>query len=106
MISVSPKRDERVNLAELLDQLGDLGVRSVMVEGGAQILTSFLTERLIDYAAITVAPLFVGGISAMQKGNNCQAATPLPRLTRVAYTPVGPDLILWGEPVWENQTNG
>ena len=48
VLSLSPNGVGRVNLAELLDQLGDRGVRSVMVEGGAQIMTSFLTERLID----------------------------------------------------------
>ncbi len=92
----------RVDLGGLLDQLGAMGVRSLMVEGGAQILTSFLRERLIDYAAITVAPRFVGGVAAVKRADQAQSAPVLPRLANLVSTPVGPDLLLWGKPVWEH----
>ena len=43
---VSMNARGHVNLAALLERLGALGIKSVMVEGGARIITSFLAERL------------------------------------------------------------
>jgi len=51
----------QVNLTALLERLGTLGIASVMVEGGARIITSFLAERLVDHIVLTVAPRLVGG---------------------------------------------
>lgn len=55
-----------VDLAALLVELGKHGVRSVMVEGGAALITSFLRGRLVDRVVITVAPKILGqGIEAV-----------------------------------------
>lgn len=104
LICCAANQTGQVGLAELLDQLGEMGVHSVMVEGGAQILTSFLRERLLDYAAITVAPFFVGGLAAVHRSNG-QSVLALPRLTKLVTTQVGPDSILWGTPVWESRSD-
>lgn len=56
----------RVDLSVLLRELGALGVGSVMVEGGAAVITSFLKERLVDRLAVCVAPKILGsGIEAV-----------------------------------------
>lgn len=89
-IPATPKG--KVNLRALLSRLGELGVRSLMVEGGAQVLTSFLAEGLANYAVITVAPRFTGGLNVI-------AGSPegaLPRLYNVRYTPVDADILIWG----------
>ncbi|MEF3275352.1 MAG: dihydrofolate reductase family protein [Chloroflexus sp.] len=49
-----------VDLAALLAALGERGIASVMVEGGARLLTSLLRERLADTVAITIAPIILG----------------------------------------------
>src|SRR4051812_20679852 len=54
-----------VDLTALLHGLHAAGIRHVMVEGGARIITSFLAARLIDYAVVTIAPRFLGGLSAV-----------------------------------------
>lgn len=55
-----------VELAALLAALAGRGVRSVMVEGGARLITSLLRGRLADRLAVCVAPKILGeGISAV-----------------------------------------
>ena len=89
-----------VDLAALLEHLGQLGVNSLMVEGGAQIITSFLATRLVDQVVLTIAPMLVGGLRVMdylgQAQMNC-----FPRLRQVSYQRLGEDLVLRGEPHWE-----
>jgi len=87
-----------VDLANLLQHLGDKGINSLMVEGGAQIITSFLTARLVDQVVITLAPMLVGGLRVVDRLG--PAMKPFPRLRRLLYQPMGEDLVLWGEPDW------
>ena len=56
----------RVDLVALLTVLRQLGVGSVLVEGGAQMITALLQARLIDRLVVCVAPKILGaGIEAV-----------------------------------------
>ena len=90
-----------VNLTALLERLGDLGINSVMVEGGARIITSFLAERLVDHIVLTVAPRLVGGIRAVRRLTHADPVH-LPRLRNLRYQWLAEDLVLWCDPIWEN----
>jgi riboflavin biosynthesis pyrimidine reductase len=37
-----------------------LGVRTLLVEGGARVITSFLADRLVDRLIVSVSPRIVG----------------------------------------------
>ena len=50
----------RLQVGDVLQTLRDLGIKSLMVEGGARIITSFLSEDVVDTLIITVAPVMVG----------------------------------------------
>ena len=53
-------------MADLLKQLGRMGITSVLVEGGAKIITSLMREGLADKIVLVVAPKFIGeGIEAV-----------------------------------------
>lgn len=54
----------RVDLSRLFAVLYDMGVRKLMVEGGAEILSSVLREGLADRLSIYYAPIVVGGATA------------------------------------------
>jgi 3,4-dihydroxy 2-butanone 4-phosphate synthase/GTP cyclohydrolase II len=86
----------RVSLPALLVWLGEAGLTSVMVEGGAAVITSFLADRLIDHVALTVAPMLVGGV----RGVRDLGAAGFPRLSNLEYEQLGDDLVVWGDPVW------
>lgn len=56
-----PGRTRRVALKRALRVLYANGVTSVMVEGGSEVLGSFLAGRLFDELALFRAPLLLGG---------------------------------------------
>lgn len=62
-IEVLPIRAERgrVSLRDALEALHARGFRSLMVEGGSEVLGSFLAARLVDQVALFRAPLLLGG---------------------------------------------
>ncbi len=49
-----------VTVAGLLGELGDRGVRTLLVEGGGAVLTQFLASGLVDELQLAIAPFFVG----------------------------------------------
>jgi diaminohydroxyphosphoribosylaminopyrimidine deaminase/5-amino-6-(5-phosphoribosylamino)uracil reductase len=55
----------RLGLRPALRALWRLGVRSLMVEGGSEVLGSFLGERLFDQVVLFRAPLLLGGRDAL-----------------------------------------
>lgn len=53
--------DGLLSVPSVLQTLHELGVQSLMVEGGARIIGSFFAERdSVDTVIITIAPKFVG----------------------------------------------
>ena len=91
----------QVNLGALLDRLGELGINRVMVEGGAGIITSFLSERLVDHLVLTMAPVVVGGLPAVSRQGQGDP-TYFPRLRNLRHQRLGDDLVFWGDPNWED----
>jgi 5-amino-6-(5-phosphoribosylamino)uracil reductase len=55
---------QRVDLSCLVEDLHGRGVRRLMVEGGGQVHTQFLTADLADELHLVVAPFFVGNSRA------------------------------------------
>ena len=82
----------QVSLPALLSCLGELGVNSLMVEGGAQVITSFLEQGLIDQVALTIAPVLLGGLPAIEHS----LPTPL-CLQSIEYERLGDDVLIWGK---------
>lgn len=66
-----------VELAAFLRDLWARGIQSIIVEGGSQIHTAFLSQRLWQKLILFVAPMFVGGPDAP----SIFAGTPAQRLT-------------------------
>ncbi len=87
--------DGRVDLGAALSFLAASGIRALMVEGGAQVITAFLARRCADFVVLTLAPVFIGGVRAVE-GLLAPDVGSLPRLRNVGYQQAGEDLILWG----------
>ncbi len=51
---------QRVKMRRLSEDLGARGVQRLMVEGGGNVHTQFLTDNLADELQLVVAPVFVG----------------------------------------------
>lgn len=87
----------RVALKAVFDELGELGVSSVMVEGGSSLITSLLRERLVDGLAVCVAPKILGkGVEAIGELGirNLDDAVSIVNVTLQQY---GPDMVISGD---------
>ena len=88
--------DGRVDLAALSKELVASGIGSVMVEGGATLITSFFRAGLVDRIAVCVAPKILGeGIEAIGDLGIRDLSRSL-ILADAAVAPYGVDLILSG----------
>jgi riboflavin-specific deaminase-like protein len=85
----------RVDLRALFSRLGAQGITSVMVEGGASVITSILESDLADQLVMTVAPRLLGGVRAV--GSLQGAGVARPGLVRVRYQTAGDDLLVHSE---------
>jgi len=99
VVRTAPDRDGRVDLRALLRLLVGLGLRSLMIEGGAGVITSVLKARLADQLVLAIAPCFLGGVRGVQSLAEIDPADR-PRLTNVHLARVGGDLVVYGEPQW------
>ena len=83
----------RVDLHELLAQLADRGVSSVLIEGGRELITSALRERIVDRLVVCIAPKILGrGIDAI--GDLDLLLEDAIELVGAEVRRLGPDLIL------------
>lgn len=97
----SPDHAGRVSLPEMLDALEDRGVRRVLVEGGASVITAFLWARLAARAEIEVAPLLLGAPAtpALRELGIERLGAAL-RLERLEVERLGQTLLLRGDIVY------
>lgn len=92
--------DAKIDVVAVLKKLGDLGITTLMVEGGAQIITSFLIARSVNQVVVTISPILVGGtraVDALARFNPNQ----FPRLINVSYEKMGNDLVVRADPEWD-----
>ncbi|MEE9248596.1 MAG: GTP cyclohydrolase II [Dehalococcoidia bacterium] len=87
-----------VDLPALMEFLAGESVGSVMVEGGARVITSFFSERLVDHIVLTVVPVVLGGMRAVKHLEGLRAGCP--RLVNPGYQRLGEDMVVWGNPDW------
>lgn len=61
VLTVAAEADGEAGLTETLDHLGRLGLRTLLVQGGAGFVRRFLRAGLTDYGVITVTPHWLAG---------------------------------------------
>mmetsp|Transcript_6431 Transcript_6431/g.15549 ORF Transcript_6431/g.15549 Transcript_6431/m.15549 type:complete len:102 (-) Transcript_6431:117-422(-) len=80
-------------------------VKSIMVEGGASVIKSFLISGYenknysVDQFVVTIAPTMVGGLNPFCGMAPCfmkETGRAFPRFKQVCYTVVGDDLMMRG----------
>ena len=97
LLSLQVDPQGRLQLPALLDCLGALGIRRLMVEGGARVITSFLAQGLVDLAVVTIAPLWLGGLSAIEATSEwLKIQADFPRLRDVHSHQLGEDTVIMG----------
>jgi 2,5-diamino-6-(ribosylamino)-4(3H)-pyrimidinone 5'-phosphate reductase len=90
VVNLERTLDRKLDLRELMEYLKQMGIKKVMVEGGATVITSFLNSDFIDQVVVTIAPIFVGGIPAL--------TSPVfnIRIDEPHWQMIESDLVVWG----------
>lgn len=91
VLTVKQTSDGHVDLFASLKLLPELGLKTIMVEGGAQVINEFYKRRLVDYCFITVSPKIIGGLKAVN--NLCR---PPLEIKDCQFQPLESDFILYG----------
>ena len=100
VLRVRTQHDGRLDLGELLDELGRGGVVSLLVEGGGSVLGAMFDRGMVDKVYAFIAPVIVGGEGAPSPVEGRGAATmdAAWRLNRSRLEPIGPDWLIIGYP--------
>lgn len=106
---LSMKSDQHglVDLHETLKQLAADGISSIVVEGGARVITSIIAERLVDQFVIFITPIIVGGLHAVERlllpdmAEETDIKKYLPRAHIRGHEKIGEDLVIWGTVGWK-----
>jgi diaminohydroxyphosphoribosylaminopyrimidine deaminase/5-amino-6-(5-phosphoribosylamino)uracil reductase len=63
-VLIVPARERRVSLKTCLTRLGEMGITSVMLEGGSELNASAVRSGLVNRVRLYVAPMLLGGQDA------------------------------------------
>ncbi|MCX7805431.1 MAG: bifunctional diaminohydroxyphosphoribosylaminopyrimidine deaminase/5-amino-6-(5-phosphoribosylamino)uracil reductase RibD [Planctomycetota bacterium] len=100
VLRIAKGSDSRVNLEKLLKRLPDMGILSVMIEGGAEVLGSAFDAGVADRVAVFVGARVLGGRKALSAvggvGARRMAFAEGAKIVRVEK--VGEDLMIEAEP--------
>lgn len=93
------RRDGRLDLAAVLDALGERNLQTVLVEGGGQLSGALLRAGLVDRLMLFAAPLLLGGSDGrpLFAGPGAARLADALRLCDLRVSRVGDDLLLEGE---------
>jgi riboflavin-specific deaminase-like protein len=94
ILPVARDASGQLDLAAVLAKLAQAGITSLMVEGGARVISRVLALGLVDQVMITTAPVWLGGLRAVDFEQPGPAATPA--IIEPDYARFGADLVTWG----------
>jgi diaminohydroxyphosphoribosylaminopyrimidine deaminase/5-amino-6-(5-phosphoribosylamino)uracil reductase len=87
-----------INLKEVLAWLGKQEISSLLVEGGARLLSSMFEEKLVDKVLLSIAPRLIGGKKApsLFQGDGVDHIKDSLCLKRFNYFQINEDCLLEG----------
>ena len=105
-VLILPQREGRVDVAALLDALGQREITSLLVEGGSTVLGTFFDRGLVDKVLAFIAPMIIGGKDAPGPvgGEGSTSLAQAWRLERVRMEQLGNDILLIGYPRREEES--
>ena len=94
--NVIPVGRNKVNLRTLLTHLHQLGIRSILLEGGGTLNWSMVSNQLVDNIKLTVAPFIIGGSQAttLVDGDGVSKINRAIKFTPVSVRRQGEEIVL------------
>lgn len=87
-----------LDLRDGLKRLAQMGITSLLVEGGATLTGSIFDKQLADAVMVYMSPKIIGGIGALSSvgGRGVDAVTRAPVLKEIRVSRSGQDLLIEG----------
>lgn len=100
-INVVVQPGKTISLRKLMQELYRREIISVLVEGGGQVLGSFVDEKLADKVYAVHAPIIIGGEKAVSavRGIGAKTVHNAVHLKNVSYQKFGDNLMTIGYPI-------
>ena len=87
-----------LDLKQVLSKIGEEGICSVLVEGGASLHGSLLREELYDYAYLFYGTVFAGDSGqSLAQGVDVQSNKVAPRVLDPKFQQLGDDMLVCGK---------
>jgi diaminohydroxyphosphoribosylaminopyrimidine deaminase/5-amino-6-(5-phosphoribosylamino)uracil reductase len=95
-VIVAPGENETARVRSALDQLGPMGISSILLEGGPHLAGAFLDAQEIDEIRLFLAPIVLGGRSARAalEGEGVEAIADAVRALTLDVERVDEDLLI------------
>lgn len=96
-IEVSTKKG-RLNLIEVLKDLGQRGCVNILVEGGGQLTGSLIDLNLINKMRLFISPMLIGGVNSAHSvgGEGIEFISQSKKLTNLKVTRIETDIMVTG----------
>ncbi len=98
VVRIAQSADERIDMGAALKMLGEAGVVSVLIEGGAEIAGSLLASKLADELHAFIAPIMLGprGRPGAVDWAGPDTLAEAPRIVNPAWEVCGQDAYVYG----------
>ncbi len=98
---------DRVDLEWLMRRLGEMGICSLMIEGGSSLGASSLNDGVVDRVVFFIAPKIIGGKHSIPAigGNAFRSLNDAFRIEGVKVSRIGQDIIIDGYVAAANKKN-
>jgi diaminohydroxyphosphoribosylaminopyrimidine deaminase/5-amino-6-(5-phosphoribosylamino)uracil reductase len=105
-VLIVDSREGRVNLRSCLSKLGEIGVMSLLVEGGSQVNGSFLDQGLIDKFLLFLSPKLMGDPQAVGifGGRGVSNLKETVAVKEIKTRRIGEDIFVEGYFEWETRS--
>lgn len=102
---VPPNANGHVDIRAVMKKVHELGIRKILVEGGARIITSFFCEQFVDRYIVTITPVIIGGVHAIeqlieQRVHTNARTQQFPTVKIAGYEQLGKDMTIYGTVIW------
>lgn len=99
-VLIVKEQDGHLDLDDLMQQLGQRGIDSILLEGGGTLNEAALRAGIVDRVVTFIAPKMIGGSQAKTpvEGQGIEKMSQAVRLENIEITKIGEDLMIQGTP--------
>ncbi len=94
----TPAKSGRVDMEYLMDRLGEMGIDSILLEGGSNLNFSMIHDKLVDKVMTFIAPKIIGGSSSKTSvgGDGFSKMSEAIELENIKVTQIDKDVLISG----------